>query len=327
MSALKQKRWSILFMAITLLLVTQVAWWVTNFLGDIHLVTSLKTQNYELLSRTQPLPGGVHWKAQLENEAFHRRVMFISESVFFVFLTCVGLGLLFHFLRNEQRLREIQKNFIEIVTHESKTPLTALKLRLESLQEKRGPDAREVRLCLDEVRRLTSCFEKAMVFNRFERRAFTFELIPIAEILRETAHRMEPFLKAKGASLALELDKDVMVRVDAQAIQNSLQNLIENSVLYNDTEPKKVSIVLKSTPQRVSVAISDNGPGIDPEDAPHIFEQFYRGRGARRVPGTGLGLYLVHRVIELHHGTLRLLGPVDPGKGTHLLIELPAASV
>lgn len=312
-----------------LLLVTQVVWWVTNFLGDINLVTRLKTQNYELLSRTET-PPPEHWKARLENEAFHRRVMFLSESAFFVFLTCVGLCLLFHFLRNEQRLREIQKNFIGIVTHESKTPLTALKLRLESIHDKSDSDRTlkcQVRLCLDEVRRLVSCFEKAMAFNRFERGAFTFELVPIAEILRETAHRMEPFLKARSASLALELGKDAMVRVDAHALQNSLQNLIENSVLYNDTEPKKVSISLRSTPLRVSVAISDNGPGIDPEDAPHIFEQFYRGRGARRVPGTGLGLYLANKVIELHHGTLRLLGPVEQGKGTHLLIELPAASV
>src|SRR5262245_50046196 len=148
----KHRRWLLVFEAVALLVLAQVAWWTTVFLRDVRLIEDLKIQ---VLSQEDTL--SVEDREAIWSEAFRQRLMFLSESTFFVVMVCFALYLLYRALQAERRSRETQRNFIEIVTHESRTPLTAMKLRLESVSEKWGSDAKlvhEVDLALEEVRRL-----------------------------------------------------------------------------------------------------------------------------------------------------------------------------
>ncbi len=120
------RRWIILFYAVALLVLAQVSWWATLFLREVHQAADVKTSYLRLLEKTgEAKPPHVQSDAQIYNEVQRRRVMFVSESLFFAAMTCFGLFLIFQSLRAEARSREIQKNFVEIVSHESKTPLTA----------------------------------------------------------------------------------------------------------------------------------------------------------------------------------------------------------
>lgn len=307
------RRWFLLFLAVNLLVLLQVAWWNIVFLENVAAIQDLKRAG----ASPADLP-------HLEKEAYHRRVMFLSESAFFVVLVGLGGFLLFRSLKSEERARETERNFIEIVSHESKTPLTALKLRLESVAS-RFPDAsHELKLALDEVRRLSSLLEKVLTLNRTERRALAFEPLYVADIVEEVMRRMEPLLKSRSVEISLDLDPSAVVRGDPHGLQNSIQSLVENAVLYHDKERKRVAVQLRQEDDRVWLEIEDDGPGIDESERSRIFERFYRGNHGRRVAGTGLGLFIARRIVEAHQGAIRLLPSRPELGGSRFRIDLPA---
>ena len=146
-------------MAVFLLLLSQIAWWAIVFSRYVDTVEELKRTNAQLQSQLVG-SSGVDLSF-ISREAFRQKVMFFSESVFFALIASLALWLLFRALKTE-RSREGQRNFIEVLTHESKTPLTALKLRLESIKEKMADSSLtlDVQRALFEVRRLTSIVER-----------------------------------------------------------------------------------------------------------------------------------------------------------------------
>ena len=195
--ALNKKNWGLLFVALHLLLLSQIVWWAIVFPRYVETVKELKLQNSFLASQTKNL--SVISQSEVEKEAFHQKVMFLSESAFFALIASLALWLLFRALKKEEKSREIQRNFIEVLTHESKTPLTALKLLLESAKEKlsQAPPSEDLRRALDEVRRLSGIFDKALELNRLERYTFSFEEIDLGELTLSLLKRMEPVFKEK----------------------------------------------------------------------------------------------------------------------------------
>lgn len=322
-----QRRWLVLFYAVALLVFAQVSWWVTLFMREVNETAALKTRHLELIERTgQPKPPEVQSRAQIENEAYRRRLMFLSESIFFVGMACFGLFLIYQSLRAEARSREIQKNFVEIVSHESKTPLTALKLRLESVAEKRSEDeqlGREVGLMLEEVRRLNGTFDKVMSWNRVERQALHREAQDIVPIVHATLRRIEPFLKSRGVTVTVKADEPVVCKVDTQGLASALQCLFENAALYNDRSEKTLDIDVKTAFSVGVVTVRDNGPGIDPEDEIHLFERFFRGSQGKKMPGTGLGLNIAYNLVLAQGGDLKFVRP--KAGGTQFDITFPSS--
>jgi len=317
---LKQKRWGRLFLALHLLLISQIVWWAIVFSRYVNSNKELKIRNSFLESQLNQTP--TPQVKEMEREAFHQKTMFLSESAFFALIASVALWLLFRALKAEEHSRKIQRNFIEVLTHESKTPLTALKLRLESVRDKLGANSLsdDLRRALEEVRRLISIFDKSLELNRLERYTLNFEQVNLGELTTGVLKRLEPLFKEKEVCVETALPKDLWVRGDSFGLQNSIQSLVENSVFYNDSAEKKLSISLKRSDSSVVLTVIDNGPGIAPADSDLIFERFYRGKAGKRVPGTGLGLYLCRQIISAHKGIIRL---VPEKLGAHFEIRLP----
>jgi signal transduction histidine kinase len=325
MSALPHKNWIAVFSAVAFLSFAQVAWWATTFVREVATIEQVRSENLVLRARLGETTSGGAAAEAIRREAFHRRVMFLSEAVFFAGLTCLGFFLLYRALRVEQRARESERSFIEVVTHESKTPLTALKLRLESAVEKWGGEAglrRELKLSLQEVRRLASVFENTLNLNRIERHALQFEALPVSEVVREVLRRLDPLLRERAVRVQLELDEEALVQGDPFGLRNSVQSLIENAILHNRREgDRRIDIAVVQHAHKVTLTVRDNGPGIDPSDREKIFERFYRGKNRSSVSGTGLGLYLAKTIVEAHQGVLRLC---QPETGAQFEMELPA---
>lgn len=302
----KNRRWWKLFIAVSVLVVAQVVWWTAAFLRDVDVIANLRI---EVAHYTNPVRLGENIKI-ISKEAFHRRVMFLSESIFFLTMSCLGMYLMVRALRAEERAMEAQRNFVEIVSHESRTPLTALKLRLESITDKRKGDpelSRELGLAREEVKRLSALFEKALSLNRLDREAIRFEQVYLADAIRAVIHRMEPLFREKGVVLESDIDSEVSIRGDLHAIENLIQSLMENAVFYNERPDKSLRISLKGDPGLVVMGVEDNGPGISENERARIFERFYRGSASGKVPGSGLGLYLAHRLAEAHGGTIQYI--------------------
>lgn len=314
----RNKKWVVLFIAVSVLILMQVLWWTTVFLRTVDKVADLE----RTVIRFSPDLGSV--KA-IEDNLFHSKFMFLSEGITFSVLICFGLYLLFRTLKAEQKTLEMQRNFTEILTHESKTPLTALKLRLENLLEIQGGNgtlAKEIKLSLDEVRRLSSIIEKAISLNRIEASHFVFDEVSVEEVVLQVVKRLDPLFKAKNVKLKLDLGNEVFVKADFLALQNSVQSLIENAIYYNDKEEKTVTVSASKKEDGIHLMVSDNGPGIQLKEQEKIFERFYRGASGRKVPGTGLGLYLTRLIVEAHKGAIRL---VESGaQGSRFEMFLPS---
>lgn len=313
------RRWLRIFVMVAALVLVQIGWWTTVFIRDVNTIASLRKEIAQLKGTPSDL-------VEIERTAFHRRIMFISEGVFLSSLTLFGLYLLFKSFQMQEKTREAQKKFIEMITHESKTPLTALKLRLESLREE-GTDKdsleRELDLSLEEVRRLSGILEKVLHLNRMERHEVQFEPIALTAVVQEVLRRIDPVLKERNVSVRCELDADVLVKGDRYGLQTTVQSLLENAVLYNDRENKFLLVSVRHHGERAALFVEDNGPGILKEERHLIFEKFYRGRSGRRAPGTGLGLYLAKSIIDAHRGVIQL---ADLENGARFEIFLPMVS-
>lgn len=297
---LKPRKIKIVFYSIAILLSAQVIWWATLFLSQVNEISSLKQQ----LAGNSP-----EAIALAQKEAFHKRFMFLSESGFFLVVMGAGIFLIYRALRVEEKASSAQKSFVEIMSHESKTPLTALKLRLESVLEQHAQDPaleRDLKLSLLEVRRLASLFDKAMSLSRAEREAFRPETLDLKTLIRSVVARMEPVIQERKVALTLEIPDALWVDGDVDGLRSSIQSLLENAVYYNDKAEKLVKLSAALTGKSVILSIDDNGPGISSADAERLFEKFYRGEKQQAVPGSGLGLYLARQIAEAHRGDLRI---------------------
>ena len=309
-----RKRWVWIFLAVVVLLIAQVIWWTTVFMKDVDVIAALKSQQV------------FQSVVSIQSEVFHRRVMFLSESISFVCLACFGLYLLYSALKVEERARETERNFIEVISHESKTPLTVLTLQLDSLIGRVGDSTvkEDLQSAREEVRRLTSLFEKAMNLNRFERATFQKERILFSDLIHEAVHSLRSLFRNRRVELDLELASDVSIDGDPDALRNSIQCLLENAALYNQAEPKRIRVTLSSDEGKACLRIYDNGTAIAPKDRKRIFERFYRGDRNPTAPGTGLGLYLTKTIVEAHRGMVRLA--CEEEGGNSFSIELPLSS-
>ncbi len=306
-----------IFLAITILLLLQVAWWGVLFVHTVDEMAGLSMENLRLQGHAPGLHSTVTAE-KIEHLSQRRKWMFLSESAFFALLTCLGIWGLYRAISREEKAQEIQKNFINIVSHETKTPLTALKLRLEALRDEH-PSV-DINLALEEVRRLTSTFDKTMSLNRLERGVFDFEEIALSDLIQRLLQRLEPFFQVKNAVVHWEGKAKGWVKADSYSLTNSIQNLLENAVLYNPNPQKELSIQLVEEGDQVKLQIQDNGAGISEKESGAIFEKFFRGATSRGTAGTGLGLYLSKLVVEAHGGSIRLL---RAAKGATFEILLP----
>jgi signal transduction histidine kinase len=327
MRSLKSRYYAVFFVAVSVLILAQVGWWAFNFLEEVSTIASLRSENLRLAAQLENQPVAHSTLQLIADEAARRRVMFISESSFFALLTVWALYLLYRALRREERSRSLEKSFIQAVSHDSKTPLTALKLRLEDVRDQLTPASElriEVEGALEEVRRLISGFERMLTLNRTERESLALQPVNLVEVIESVLKRLSPFLKSHGAEIIFSLPVEAEVRGDSTGLATSVQCLIENSILHNPSGVPKVWMDLASesgvkNPHWV-LRIRDNGPGIPLSERRIIFEKFSRGTRSGGISGTGLGLYIARKTAEAHHGSLRLSDSSDEGSCFELVI-------
>lgn len=234
--------------------------------------------------------------------------------------------------RKAERLGRQQVEFVAAVSHEMRTPVSAIDVAARNLEDGLIADPARVRrygaVIRSEARRLGETVERVLQFAALDAgRAVgvlaDLELRPIVEGVVARARTEHP-----EASIEIEVEREGgRVRADAALLRSCLQNLVGNAVKYGG-KPPRVSVRVEGGdgPAGESrVTVRDRGPGIDPADLPFIFEPFYRGKLAteRRIPGSGLGLHIVKRSIEAMGGRVGV--DSAPGAGTSVTLHiLPA---
>ena len=226
-------------------------------------------------------------------------------------------------------LENLRRDLIAWTSHDLRTPLTSIRVRVEALNDGVLDDPeteqRYYRSILSDVMALNLLFDDMFELAQLDRVDAKLEksLDSLEELIDECLERFQTISAERGVQLSANVGEDVdPLPLNSAKISRVLDNLISNSLRYT---PKGGRIVITADRDgdRVIVSVEDSGPGFNEEDIPRLFEQFYRGEQARTraTGGAGLGLSIAHGVVEAHGG--RIWAENVPGGGARVSFELP----
>jgi signal transduction histidine kinase len=227
-----------------------------------------------------------------------------------------------------RRLETIRRDFVANVSHELKTPLTAVSGYAETLLDDGIPPEqrrRFVETIRENATRMQRIVDDLLDLSRIESGGWQPKVarVDVGGVVHDVFTAIQPPAAAKGLALVSEIAPDAThVRVDPTAFRQILNNLVENAVRY--TREGQVTLRTRRNDDGVWVEVSDTGIGIASEHLPRIFERFYRvdaGR-SRAEGGTGLGLAIVRHLVDAHGGRIEATSSV--GRGTTIRVLLPA---
>jgi signal transduction histidine kinase len=267
--------------------------------------------------------------ARLESGLHRRIVMFVSEGSFFMLLILFGAYLIYRALRHSEDLKLRQQNFIQAVTHEFRTPMTSMRLYLETLKsgkvqpEKTGELYPKMLDDCDRLDRLVDNVLQASLYNQDDYRLNLAET-DLAEDVNDYLNNLEPLVKRHNGELRRDLEPGLRVRTDYQSLGRAVTALVDNALKYSPTDKRQIDVTLHKDADRAELRVADHGSGIPAAERERIFERFYRvgNETTRTVKGTGLGLYLVRQIVEAHGGEVRVTSN-GTGPGSVFTIKLP----
>lgn len=231
-----------------------------------------------------------------------------------------------HALAKERELRQLKSEFVSLVSHEFRTPLEVIMSSADNLaryHERLAPDQREelLRTINKSVRRMAGMMEEVLVLGRLEGERMTFrpEPIDLAAFCRRVCDELS---SATGGRCPVELRLNAIgaARGDENLLRHILGNLLSNAIKYSsDGAPVEFAVTRES--KHAVCRIADRGCGIPAVDQARLFQAFHRGANVRQIPGTGLGLLIVRRCVELHGGEIAFES--TEGRGTTFTVRLP----
>jgi signal transduction histidine kinase len=262
-----------------------------------------------------------------DSEARVNRILW--EGGFFLVVLIGGMAVLTRTLRHDAELRRRQQNFLAAVSHEFKSPLASIQLAAETLVlRSRDDDGKRLgRRILEDGERLLRMIDNLLDTTRLEegRQRLTPQLTNLAAATATAVAAIADRAQASGVAVTRAVPEDLAAHVDPVVVETGLRNLLDNA-LKSCVAAKSGSIRVEGARAGggIVLAVSDDGLGFPPEDAVMIFEKFHRlGDELRRTtPGTGLGLYIVKRLVELSGGTVHAESS-GPGRGATVSMRWP----
>jgi signal transduction histidine kinase len=251
------------------------------------------------------------------------------EGGFFLVVLLGGLAVLTRTIRHDAELRRRQQNFLAAVSHEFKSPLASMRLAAETLvMRSREADTQRLgQRMLEDGERLLRMVDNLLDTTRLEegRQRLAPEPTSLAPAIRASIAEIAERAAGHGIEIAADVDESLELSIDPVALDTVLRNLLDNAVkACAASGGRRISVGSRRVGGRIELTVSDDGLGFPPEDAALMFEKFYRlGDELRRqTPGTGLGLYIVKRLVELSGGRIEATS-AGPGCGATLTIAWP----
>lgn len=244
-------------------------------------------------------------------------------------VTLFGAYLIWFDVQRELHLADLRSQFVASVSHELKTPLTAIRMFAETLSVDRLQDPATRREYLEtivnETERLTRLLDNVLDFSRIERGQKEYRLEPtvLADVVERCARILAYPLAQHGFRLRVDVADDVpRVAADRDALQQAVLNLLTNAMKYSG-ESRDIGLRLRRLHGEAIIDVTDRGAGISAAHTAHVTEKFYRVPSAANVgiPGTGLGLTLVEHIVSAHSGRLEIQSEI--GQGSTFSIHLP----
>lgn len=255
---------------------------------------------------------------------------FTDAEVAFVSVLAGEVGGAIHnawMYRDLQALEASKSKFVFTVAHDLKAPVDSVEVQFGAL---RGGyvgalTERQQKLvdgCIAQLAALRTLIQDLLALGSLQGRMPDAERsqVSLDGVLRRVAERMKPRADSRSIQVDVSLPSDgVSISANEEDMERLVGNLVENAVKYTN-EGGKVSVELTAASDRVRLVTSDTGIGIPPDALPHIFEEFYRAPNAKssNLEGTGLGLSLVKRIVDLYRGDISVES--EPGRGTTIVV-------
>lgn len=232
-------------------------------------------------------------------------------------------------LNKERELNEIKSRFVSMASHEFRTPLSTILSSASLLgkyvatdeQEKRN---RHILRIKDSVKNLNDILEDFLSLGKLNegRVGASRSEFNLQELIQDTTEEMKGLLKNRQSIMCRHEGKAI-IHSDKKLLKNILINLISNSIKFSD-EGGKIEINSRVENGTAGVAVSDDGIGIPEDDKEHLFSSFFRGKNVMNIQGTGLGLHIVKRYIDLLGGDVHLESELD--RGTTISFSIPVTN-
>lgn len=256
--------------------------------------------------------------AELQDRKTLQVIMIAGEGTVFLLILLYGAYLVRKAIKQENELLNQKNNFILSVSHELKTPIAATKLQLQTLLKHELEREKQKELlnnALTENNRLHKLVENVLLVNQIENNNLSVEKqsFDLSSLVRTTVTRyFNPLIESKH--ITFDVDDDITYTGDKELLSSVIINLIENSIKYSFNN---VAITVSLKKEDVAILkIGDNGCGIDDKEKRLLFNKFYRSgnENTRKTKGTGLGLYIVKNICNLHN--ISILVKDNTPKGT-----------
>lgn len=243
----------------------------------------------------------------------------------------MGTLLVLHDVTHLRRLEEMRKDFAANVSHEIKTPLTAIKGFVETLQDGEPASAEEsgrfLGIIAKHVDRLAAIIDDLMHLSRIERsdetRQLALEECRVCELLDTAVNLCRDRAHAKGIEIEFQCSGELCAHLDAPLMEQALVNLLDNAIKYTQRTPARITLSATLEKEALHISVADQGIGIGRKHLPRLFERFYRVDKARsrHLGGTGLGLAIVKHITRAHGG--RVTVDSEVGGGSTFTLRLP----
>tara|TARA_B110000211_G_C14026541_1_gene530110 strand:- start:2 stop:853 length:852 start_codon:yes stop_codon:yes gene_type:complete len=247
-----------------------------------------------------------------EKEGLERKtLMIIGEGAVFLLILSVGFFLTYRSLRKEVQVSTQQKNFLLAITHELKTPIASLKLYIQTLIKRELEEEKQqdiLKRCVKDADRLNGLVENILLATKIDDDGFPLlkEDLNLSEMMESISLEL---LENSGRNVSVEffVQPDVIFHGDKDAFTSIITNLVSNALKYSP-DNTSICVTLVQKEGETALSISDEGVGVAREETEKIFEKFFRSGNeeTRKQKGTGLGLYIVKKMVNQHQGLIQV---------------------
>jgi signal transduction histidine kinase len=269
---------------------------------------------------------------QIDATATKSNRLYLWTGVLVVLFTSVFAVFIARAFQRQLRLANLKNDLVGNVSHELKTPLTSMRLLVDTLLEDDQFDEQTtrdyLRLIAKENSRLSRLIENFLTFTRMEQQQNPFDLQPLAplDIVNNALDSAGERFHSSDCSLSVQVDEELpLVGGDKDSLVTVLLNLLDNAYKYSDP-PREITLRANRSDQGVAFSVSDNGIGLPRTASRRIFQRFFQVDQSltRDRSGCGLGLSIVESIVKAHRGTVSVTS--SAGKGSTFTVALPVAS-
>jgi two-component system phosphate regulon sensor histidine kinase PhoR len=330
MRSRKRSRPLFLFYVVVVYVVIQFGWWTYLLVRLNNEVSVLQGHVLSLQAMQEPAvqtTAELHEAEKELRDKLHKQwLMIFGEGSVFLALLLLGILRTRTSFKKEVALSTQQKNFLLSVTHELKSPLASVRLQLETIQKRALPKEKQDEVlsnAIEDTDRLNALVENILFAARIDNHTYVLhkEKGNLSDEVKGLSEKAAAGF-ARHHKLVTDISGDVITSFDRMGFHSIFINLLENAVKYSPAGTA-IKVELKKNNDAARLSISDRGPGIPDHEKTNVFGRFYRvgNEETRSTKGTGLGLYIVHSLVEEHGWPIKIID--HPGGGSIFEITIP----